>query len=167
VNVIVFGGLTALALAISVGGVAGVLALSVSWRTRESAIRLALGAHPLRILVGVLIDGTTIAAIGIAAGGLVGDVTPGRQLRSGTPASRADSADRIGSSHRHVSSRGVVGAGCPPTPFKRFALNETAGLVASRSGVAWPPSLSLPLILQDTECCTSSLGKTGWPSRIR
>jgi putative ABC transport system permease protein len=61
-----------LALAISVVGVASVLAFSVSWRTREFAIRLALGAQPLRILAGVLIDGTTIAAIGIAAGGLVG-----------------------------------------------------------------------------------------------
>ena len=61
-----------LALAISVVGVASVLAFSVSWRTREFAIRLALGARPLRILAGVLIDGTTIAAIGIAAGGLVG-----------------------------------------------------------------------------------------------
>ena len=72
VNAIVFGGFAALALAISVVGVAGVLAFSVSWRTREFAIRLALGAQPLRILAGVLIDGTKIAAIGIAAGGLVG-----------------------------------------------------------------------------------------------
>ncbi|HKF45853.1 MAG TPA: ADOP family duplicated permease [Terracidiphilus sp.] len=72
VNAIVFGGFAALALAISVVGVAGVLAFSVSWRTREFAIRLALGAQPRRILAGVLIDGTRIAAIGIAAGGFVG-----------------------------------------------------------------------------------------------
>jgi putative ABC transport system permease protein len=72
VNAIVFGGFAALALAISVVGVAGVLAFSVSWRTREFAIRLALGAQRRRILAGVLIDGTMIAAIGIAAGGLVG-----------------------------------------------------------------------------------------------
>ena len=72
VTAIVFGGFAALALAISVVGVTGVLAFSVSWRTREFAIRLALGALPRRILAGVLIDGATIAAIGIAAGGLVG-----------------------------------------------------------------------------------------------
>jgi putative ABC transport system permease protein len=72
VNAIVFGGFAALALAISVVGVAGVLAFSVSWRTREFGIRLALGAQPRRILAGVLLDGVTIAAIGIAAGGLVG-----------------------------------------------------------------------------------------------
>jgi len=72
VTAIVFGGFAVLALAISVVGVTGVLAFSVSWRTREFAIRLALGALPRRILAGVLIDGVTIAAIGIAAGALVG-----------------------------------------------------------------------------------------------
>ena len=72
VNAIVFGGFAALALMISVVGVAGVLASSVSWRTREFGIRLALGAQPRSILAGVLFDGVTIAAIGIAAGGLVG-----------------------------------------------------------------------------------------------
>ena len=72
VNAIVFGGFAALALAISVVGVAGVLAFSVSWRMREFGIRLALGAQPRRILAGVLVDGLKIAAIGIVAGGLVG-----------------------------------------------------------------------------------------------
>lgn len=72
VNAIVFGGFATLALAISIVGVAGVLAFAVSWRTREFGIRLALGAQPSRILTGVLIDGVTIAAIGVVAGGLVG-----------------------------------------------------------------------------------------------
>ena len=72
VNAIVFGGFAVLALAISVIGVAGVLAFSVSWRMREFGIRLALGAQPRRILAGVLIDGARLAAIGIALGGLVG-----------------------------------------------------------------------------------------------
>ncbi|HKS75007.1 MAG TPA: ADOP family duplicated permease [Terriglobales bacterium] len=72
VNAIVFGGFAALALAISIVGVAGVLAFAVSLRTREFGIRLALGAQPSRILAGVLIDGETIAAIGVVAGGLVG-----------------------------------------------------------------------------------------------
>ncbi len=72
VSAMVFGGFAALALAISVVGIAGVLAFSVSWRTREFAIRLAVGAQPLRILTYVVIDGATTAAIGIAAGGLVG-----------------------------------------------------------------------------------------------
>ncbi len=40
--------------------------------TSEFGIRLALGAQPRRILASVLIDGATIAVIGIAAGVLVG-----------------------------------------------------------------------------------------------
>jgi predicted permease len=72
VTAIVFGGFALLALAISVVGIGGVLAFSVSWRTREFAIRLAVGAQPRWILTSVLIDGAKTAAIGIAAGGLVG-----------------------------------------------------------------------------------------------
>ncbi len=72
VNAIVFGGFALLALAISVVGVAGVLAFLVSWRMREFAIRLAVGAQPRRILAGVLVDGAITAGIGIVAGGLVG-----------------------------------------------------------------------------------------------
>ena len=71
-NAIVFGGFAALALLISVVGVAGVLAFSVSWRTREFGIRLALGAHPRQILAGVLRDGVLIAGIGVAAGAAAG-----------------------------------------------------------------------------------------------
>jgi predicted permease len=71
-NTLVFGGFATLALAISVVGVAGVLAFSVSGRTREFAIRLALGAHPRKILTNVLIEGAVIAVIGVAAGAVVG-----------------------------------------------------------------------------------------------
>jgi predicted permease len=71
-NTVVFGGFAILALAISVVGVAGVLAFSVSGRTREFGIRLALGAHPRKILANVLIDGIVIAAVGIVAGAILG-----------------------------------------------------------------------------------------------
>ncbi|HKQ78763.1 MAG TPA: ABC transporter permease, partial [Blastocatellia bacterium] len=65
-NTVVFGGFAILALTISVVGVAGVLAFSVTGRTREFAVRLALGAHPRRILTNVLIEGIVIAVIGVA-----------------------------------------------------------------------------------------------------
>ncbi len=71
-NTVVFGGFAILALVISVVGVAGVLAFSVSGRTRELGIRLALGAHPRRILSSVLFDGVVIAVIGVAAGAVIG-----------------------------------------------------------------------------------------------
>jgi ABC-type antimicrobial peptide transport system permease subunit len=54
--------------------VAGVLAFSVSGRTREFGIRLAVGSQPQRILLGVLKEGVTIAAAGVAIGGAGGFV---------------------------------------------------------------------------------------------
>jgi len=71
-NAIVFGGFAAVALLISVVGVAGVLAFSVSGRTREIGIRMALGAQPRNILTGVLFEGLVIAAIGVGGGLVVG-----------------------------------------------------------------------------------------------
>jgi putative ABC transport system permease protein len=71
-NAIVFGGFAALALLISVVGVAGVLAFSVSGRTREFGIRQALGAQPRSILTKVLSEGLVIASVGVAAGFVVG-----------------------------------------------------------------------------------------------
>ena len=67
-NALVFGGFATLALLISVVGVAGVLAFSVSGRTREFGIRMALGAQPRSILVNVMSEGLVIAAIGVGAG---------------------------------------------------------------------------------------------------
>jgi putative ABC transport system permease protein len=73
-NAIVFGGFATLALLISVVGVAGVLAFSVSGRTREFGIRQALGAQPRSILAKVLSEGLVIAGVGVAAGFVVGFV---------------------------------------------------------------------------------------------
>ncbi|HLJ78570.1 MAG TPA: FtsX-like permease family protein, partial [Acidobacteriaceae bacterium] len=71
-NAVVFGGFAAVALLISVVGVAGVLAFSVSGRIREFGIRIALGAQPRDILTGVLREGATMAGIGVGAGVVVG-----------------------------------------------------------------------------------------------
>ncbi len=73
-NAVVFGGFAAVALLISVVGVAGVLAFSVSGRTREFGIRMALGAQPRDILTDVLSQGLAIAGIGVVAGALFGIV---------------------------------------------------------------------------------------------
>jgi predicted permease len=73
-NAVVFGGFAAVALLISVVGVAGVLAFSVSGRTREFGIRMALGAQPRNILTDVMLQGLTIAGIGVGAGVLSGIV---------------------------------------------------------------------------------------------
>jgi ABC-type antimicrobial peptide transport system permease subunit len=67
-NVMVFGGFALVALTIAVVGVAGVLAFSVSARTREFGIRLAVGSQPRRLLARVIAEGTVITATGIGAG---------------------------------------------------------------------------------------------------
>ena len=67
-NALVFGGFAAVALMIAVVGVAGVRAFSVSARTREFGIRLAIGSAPRHLLARVLGEGAVIAAAGIAAG---------------------------------------------------------------------------------------------------
>jgi putative ABC transport system permease protein len=67
-NAFVLSGFAGIALLIAVVGVAGVLAFSVSARTREFGIRLAIGSAPRQLLARVLSEGAMIAAIGIAAG---------------------------------------------------------------------------------------------------
>jgi predicted permease len=67
-NALVFGGFAAVALTIAIVGVAGVLAFSVSARTREFGIRLAIGSAPMSLLTRVLKEGAVIAGIGIVAG---------------------------------------------------------------------------------------------------
>jgi putative ABC transport system permease protein len=87
-NALVFGGFAVVALTIAVVGVAGVLAFSVSARTREFGIRLAIGSAPRHLLTRVLGEGAVIAIAGIvagAAGGIglawvVGSYVPGIRL---------------------------------------------------------------------------------------
>ena len=67
-NALVFGGFALVALMIAVVGVSGVLAFSVSARTREFGIRLAVGSQPRHLLARVIGEGTVMTAAGIAAG---------------------------------------------------------------------------------------------------
>jgi predicted permease len=71
-NTVVFGVFAAVSLAIALVGVAGVLAFSVSARTREFGIRLALGSQPRHLLTGVVAEGAVMAAAGVVAGAVSG-----------------------------------------------------------------------------------------------
>jgi predicted permease len=68
INALVFSGFAGVALAIAVVGVAGVLAFSVSARTREFGVRLAIGATPAALLGRILKEGAAIGVSGIVAG---------------------------------------------------------------------------------------------------
>jgi predicted permease len=67
-NAFVVSGFAGIALLIAVVGVAGVLAFSVSARTREFGVRLAIGSAPRNLLMRVLSEAASIVAIGIVAG---------------------------------------------------------------------------------------------------
>jgi ABC-type antimicrobial peptide transport system permease subunit len=71
-NAFVFSGFAGIALLIAAVGVAGVLAFSVSARTREFGVRLAVGSAPRHLLARVVSEGVVIAAVGIAAGAVGG-----------------------------------------------------------------------------------------------
>ena len=71
-NSLVFGVFAGVALLIAVVGVAGVLAFSVSARTREFGIRLALGSQPKHLLRSVVAEGAVMAAVGVVAGAAFG-----------------------------------------------------------------------------------------------
>jgi putative ABC transport system permease protein len=87
-NATLFGGFAILALTIAAIGVGGVLAFSVSSRTREFGIRMALGSGQAAILRGVLREGANLAGAGLVVGiagavvlsrflaGLLFEVTP-------------------------------------------------------------------------------------------
>lgn len=67
-NVVVFGVFAGVALLIAVVGVAGVLAFSVSGRTREFGIRLAVGSQPHHLLIRVIAEGAVMSIAGLAFG---------------------------------------------------------------------------------------------------
>jgi ABC-type antimicrobial peptide transport system permease subunit len=68
VNAFVLTGFAGIALLIAAVGVAGVLAFSVSARTREFGVRLAMGSTPRHLLMRILVEGAVIVIIGITAG---------------------------------------------------------------------------------------------------
>jgi putative ABC transport system permease protein len=67
-NVVVSGVFAGVALLIAVVGVAGVLAFSVSGRTREFGMRLAVGSSPRHLLLRVIAEGAAMAIGGLALG---------------------------------------------------------------------------------------------------
>jgi ABC-type antimicrobial peptide transport system permease subunit len=71
-NAMVSGVFACVALLIAVVGVGGVLAFSVSGRTREFGIRLAVGSQPRHLLMRVIAEGAAMAVAGLAFGLLAG-----------------------------------------------------------------------------------------------
>ncbi len=71
VQTILLGTLSLFAVALTAGGVYGLLSFVVAVRAREFGVRLALGASGTRILARVLVEGAGFAAVGSLAGGVL------------------------------------------------------------------------------------------------
>jgi len=81
VTTILLGLFAALALVISTSGIVGIMALSVTQRTRELGIRMALGQSKSSVVQMVVRQGLAVAVAGTALG-LVGAFSIGRLLSS-------------------------------------------------------------------------------------
>jgi len=80
-TMVLLGAFAVLALVLASVGLYGVMALTVTQRTRELGIRMALGAERTNIFKLVLGQGMTLIAIGVGIG-LIGAIAAGRALMS-------------------------------------------------------------------------------------
>jgi predicted permease len=70
-SLMLIGSFAGLAVLLTAIGIFGMIAYSVSQRTREFGLRMALGSERGEVLVLVMKDGMTLVAVGMAAGWLV------------------------------------------------------------------------------------------------
>jgi putative ABC transport system permease protein len=80
-TMVLLGAFAVLALVLASVGLYGVMALTVTQRTRELGIRMALGAERTNIFKLVLSQGMSLMAIGVAIG-VIGAIAAGRALMS-------------------------------------------------------------------------------------
>ena len=107
-NMLLFALLGGLALALATVGVYGVVAYSVTQRTHEIGVRMAIGARPADVVRMVLGEGGRLAIAGVAAGIGGGDRRRPADSRPAVRGQRDRSADLRRRRHR-TARRGAAG----------------------------------------------------------
>lgn len=79
---VLFGAFGTFALVLAVSGIYGVVAYSMSQRSKEFAVRIAVGAQPSSLQVAAIRESAVLAGIGLAIGS-VGAFGAGRVLENG------------------------------------------------------------------------------------
>jgi putative ABC transport system permease protein len=67
-NAVLLGAFAAIAVVVAALGIYGVVAYSVTRRTREIGLRMALGAQPSRVVRLIVREGMTVSLVGVGAG---------------------------------------------------------------------------------------------------
>jgi putative ABC transport system permease protein len=80
-NIVLYGGLAALALLLAALGIYAVMAFTVVQRTAEIGLRMALGAGHNQVRLQILREGATLATVGLILG-LLGAYALGRTMQS-------------------------------------------------------------------------------------
>lgn len=80
-TLLMYGGFAALALLLAAVGIYGVMAFTVSQRTQEIGLRIALGASRVNVTGLIVREGSMLALIGLALG-IAGAVLVGRTMQS-------------------------------------------------------------------------------------
>lgn len=114
-----------LALIITAAGISGVMALSVTQRTREIGIRMALGATRVRILAMVMRQGMTLMLLGLVAG-IAGALTLNRLMAAllfATPA-----ADPLTFAAVSLLLIAVAGTACLIPALRATSINPVLAL---------------------------------------
>src|SRR5688572_25653362 len=80
-NIVLYGGLAALALVLATLGIYAVMAFTVAQRTAEIGLRMALGAGHNQVRLQILREGATLATVGLVLG-LLGAYALGRAMQA-------------------------------------------------------------------------------------
>ncbi len=107
-TMVLLGTFAVLALVLASIGLYGVMALSVTQRTRELGIRLALGAQRSAVMGLVMRQGAALVGIGLVIG-LMGALASGRLLASVLYGVGGSDAATLGSWGSRAGGRGDAG----------------------------------------------------------